>query len=480
MIFSSFSFIVFFLALLAIYARLTSVEQRAGLLLAGSILFYASWEPIYLFLLGSSLFVNHRLYLRILERRSRVLVALGILINLAVLGAFKYIGLVFETGFWIGHLFDPSVEVSRPQWANWVLPLGISFFTFQMLSALIDSYRGEWKRAVDFREWCLYVTFFPQLIAGPIVRAHQLFDQLESLAPLSLANLRVGSVIFFGGLVKKAVFADNLAPIVDRLYSQPEQLDFLLSWLATTAFGMQIYLDFSGYSEMAIGLAWMLGITLPRNFRYPYISRNFSEFWTRWHVTLSRWLRDYLYIPLGGSRCSLRRTYFNLMVTMLLGGLWHGAGWTFVFWGFLHGSYLIVYHALSRLYQSLGLFGDRGPGRVLSLLGWPLTFVLTSFTWVFFRSPTFEHAWIVSGAMLGILEPIGALAGVRLYEVVMILGTFGLVLVEPLIVGLFQKNGVDWWWTRVPFPIRGLAYAGATLFVVILGGHTQKFIYFDF
>ena len=480
MIFSSFSFILFFLALLTIYARLNSVEQRAGLLLAGSILFYASWEPIYLLLLGSSLLINHRLYLHILERRSRSFLILGIVINLAVLGAFKYLGLLFETGSWVAHLFDHSVMVDRPQWANWVLPLGISFFTFQMLSALIDAYRGEWKRAVGFREWCLYVTFFPQLIAGPIVRAHQLFDQLEGLQPLSRANLQVGSVIFVGGLIKKSVFADNLAPIVDRLYSHPEKLDFTLSWLATTAFGMQIYLDFSGYSEMALGLAWMLGIKLPRNFLYPYISRNFSEFWTRWHITLSCWLRDYLYIPLGGSRCSLSHTYFNLMITMLLGGLWHGAGWTFVFWGFLHGSYLVVYHALSRLYSAWGLVREQGVGRILSLLGWPLTFTLTSFTWVFFRAPSFDQAWTTSGAMLGLVHPVGALAGVRTYEMVMILGTFGLVLMEPLIVGWFQKKGVDWWWVRVPFTVRGFAYAGVTLFIVIMGGHTQKFIYFDF
>jgi D-alanyl-lipoteichoic acid acyltransferase DltB (MBOAT superfamily) len=479
-IFSSFSFILFFLALLAIYSRLTSVQQRAGLLLAGSILFYASWEPIYLLLLGSSLFINHRLYLHILERRSRSLVLLGIVINLAVLGAFKYLGLVLETWSWVTHLFDHSIVVARPQWANWVLPLGISFFTFQMLSALIDAYRGEWKRAVDFREWCLYVTFFPQLIAGPIVRPHQLFDQLEGLRPLSSANLRVGAVIFTGGLIKKSVFADNLAPVVDRLYSHPEQLDFFLSWLATIGFGMQIYMDFSGYSEMAIGLAWMLGIMLPRNFLYPYISRNFSEFWTRWHVTLSRWLRDYLYIPLGGSRCSLPRTYLNLMVTMLLGGLWHGAGWTFVFWGFLHGSYLVAYHALLRLYKACGVVREQGAGRILSLLGWPLTFALTSFTWVFFRATSFDRAWTISGAMLGLVHPVGALASVRLYEVVMILGTFGLVLIEPLIVRWFQRTGVDWWWMRVPFPVRGLAYAGVTLFVVIMGGHTQKFIYFDF
>jgi D-alanyl-lipoteichoic acid acyltransferase DltB (MBOAT superfamily) len=471
---------VFFVALLAVYNRARSIEQRATVLLVGSILFYASWEPIYLLLLGCSLAINHRIYLHILNTRSRLWLITGIIINLAVLGIFKYIGLIYETGSWIGSLFDETVTVVRPEWAGWVLPLGISFFTFQMLSALIDAYRGEWKRAVNFREWCLYVTFFPQLIAGPIVRAHQLFDQLENLKPLSVANLRIGAIIFVGGLIKKSILADNIAPVIDRLYAHPEQLDFFLSWFATTGFGMQIYLDFSGYSEMALGLALMLGVTLPRNFRYPYISRNFSEFWTRWHITLSKWLRDYLYIPLGGSRCKLPRTYFNLMVTMLLGGLWHGAGWTFVFWGFLHGSYLVIYHALSKFYQRHGLASEHGIGRFLSLAGWPVTFFLTSFTWVFFRAESFDHAWSISTSMMGLGKAVETLANLRLYELALVIITFFLVLIEPFIIGLFEKKGTEWWWHRIPFPVRGLTYAGIALFVIILGGQTQKFIYFDF
>ncbi len=480
MIFSSFSFILFFLALLSVYARARTTAQRAGILLAGSILFYASWEPIYLLLLGFSLFVNHRLYLSILRKAKRWLLVGGIVFNLMVLGAFKYVGLFVESGLWLAHLSGADVAVSRPEWANWVLPLGISFFTFQMLSALIDAYRGDWRREVDFREWCLYVTFFPQLIAGPIVRSKELFDQIENLQPLSSANLKIGAVIFAGGLLKKAVFADNLAPLVDRLYSHPEQLDFGISWLATTAFGLQIYLDFSGYSEMALGLGWMLGVQLPRNFKYPYISRNFSEFWTRWHITLSQWLRDYLYIPLGGSRCSLPRTYTNLMITMLLGGLWHGAGWTFVFWGFLHGSYLVIYHRLTAAYDAMGITAQGPAGRVLSALGLPLTFVLTSFTWVFFRAPSFDSAWTISSAMLGMapagIDPLP----VRLFETWLVGLTFALVMMEPVIVSSLQDKGIKWWWTKIPFPVRGAVYASFALLIVVLGGYTQKFIYFDF
>jgi len=445
MIFSSATFILFFIAMLCLYQLAASVQQRAAVLLAGSIMFYASWEPVYLLLLGSSLFINHRIYLHILYSRSKIWLVFGIFCNLCVLGIFKYLGLFYESTLWIINLFDASVAVQHPGWMNWILPLGISFFTFQMLSALIDAYRGEWKRAVNFREWSLYVTFFPQLIAGPIVRAHQLFDQLETLAPITSANLRTGSVIFVGGLIKKSLLADNLAPVVEQLYQQPAQLDFTLSWLATTAFGMQIYLDFSGYSEMAIGIAWILGITLPRNFLYPYISRNFSEFWTRWHITLSRWLRDYLYIPLGGSRCSGSRIYFNLMLTMLLGGLWHGAGWTFVFWGFLHGCYLMLFHGLSSLFQYLQIADNSAAGRLISLSGWPSTFILTSFTWVFFRSESFDQAWTICAAMLGLADSTSELGSIRLYESVIILGSVIVVFLEPFIVKHIQTIGVDWW-----------------------------------
>ena len=480
MIFSSFSFILFFLALLFLYSHATNQAQRAAILLAGSILFYASWEPIYLLLLGSSLFINHRIYLGLLRRPSRALLVTGIVINLVVLGLFKYLGLFYETGLWLASLFDPQIVAQRPEWMHWVLPLGISFFTFQMLSALIDAYQGKWKRAVDFREWSLYVTFFPQLIAGPIVRPDQLFDQLERLQPLSRENLRLGAVIFVAGLIKKSVFADNLAPLVERLYAHPEQLDFTLAWLGTLAFGMQIYFDFSGYSEMAIGIARMLGIELPRNFLYPYISRNFSEFWKRWHITLSQWLRDYLYIPLGGSRRSTPRVYFNLMVTMLLGGLWHGAAWTFVFWGFMHGLFLVAYHAMSTAFRRWGLEARRGVGRLLSWSGWPVTFILTMFTWVFFRAEGFDQAWLISGQMLGLGPAPSGTMEVRLYEKALVVLGLVLVFVEPLIVRLFSRTGVEWWWKYVPFPVRGATYASLILFVEVFGGFTQKFIYFDF
>ncbi len=214
-----------------------------------------------------------------------------------------------------------NVSTEAPSWMHWALPLGISFYTFHMLSAMFDVYRGVWAKHVTFARWCLYVTFFPHLIAGPILRPGQLIDQLGELAPLKAENFRVGGTIFVAGLIKKILFADNLAPIADAAFNNPTNLDFASAWIGTLAFAFQIYFDFSGYSEMAIGLALMFGVTLPRNFLYPYISRSPTEFWRRWHITLSLWLRDYLYIALGGNRKGSVRTYVNLTTTMVLGGL---------------------------------------------------------------------------------------------------------------------------------------------------------------
>ena len=289
-----------------------------------------------------------------------------------------------------------------PGWADWALPLGISFYTFHMLSVMIDVYRGEWTHRISFRAWWLYVTFFPHMIAGPILRASELVEQLENLQPLKAASVKLGALVFMAGLIKKVLFADNLSLLTDELFSHPDALDFYMAWLATTAFALQIYFDFSGYSEMAIGLALVFGVTLPRNFLHPYTSRSVREFWQRWHITLSRWLRDYLYFSLGGNRRGKSRNLANLMITMLLGGLWHGAAWTFVFWGFLHGGYLVLHRLLLDLYSRLGVRANSVSARGLSWLGWPVTLALVWVSWVFFRAHSFHDAWIIVAAMLGL------------------------------------------------------------------------------
>jgi alginate O-acetyltransferase complex protein AlgI len=479
MIFSSASFFVFLIATLALYAAARNQRERAALMLVASLIFYASWRPAYLLLLMASLAVNYRLYLQVLATRSRGWLTLAVVLNLVFLGTAKYLAFLTETAFALAGLAGLSAPAGAPSWMHWVLPLGISFFTFHMLSAMFDAHSGVWAKAVSFQRWCLYVTFFPHLIAGPILRPGQLIDQLGELAPLNAANFRLGGTIFAAGLVKKTLFADNLAPIADAAFNSPARLDAAAAWIGTLAFTFQIYFDFSGYSEMAIGLALLFGVALPRNFLYPYISRNPTEFWRRWHITLSLWLRDYLYIALGGNRKGTGRTAFNLMATMVLGGLWHGANWTFVVWGALHGSYLIGHRLLNAAFTRAGVVAGSATSRALSLAGLPLTFLLVIVTWVFFRATGFGDAWTMLTALAGLQEAAAPVLGFRLYEIGIVALSALLVTVEPTLVALTEKHGIGWWW-RVPYWLRGGAYAGLVLVIVAFGGTTQKFIYFDF
>jgi alginate O-acetyltransferase complex protein AlgI len=478
-VFSSFSFFVFLLVTLGLYGMARTQRERAAVLLAASLIFYASWKPAYLVLLGASLGINYLIYQRLLQSRSKVVLAFGITLNLFALGTAKYLAFLTDTLFAVMGIAGLTAPGSVPEWMKWALPLGISFYTFHMLSAMIDAYRGVWLKPVSFQRWCLYVTFFPHLIAGPILRPGQLIDQLGGLSPLTAANFRLGGLIFAGGLVKKIIFADNLAPIADLAFSNPGQANAAVTWLGTLAFAFQIYFDFSGYSEMAIGLARLFGVSLPRNFLYPYISRSPTEFWRRWHITLSLWLRDYLYVSLGGNRRGRGRTYLNLALTMLLGGLWHGADWTFVVWGGLHGSYLIGHRLIAGLWDRLGMVEGTRSRRLLSGAGLPITFLLVLVTWVFFRAGGFTDAWAILGAMVGGASPSGDTVRFRAYELAIVCASAILAWVEPWLVTRLERQGVDWWW-RVPFWVRGVAYAAGVLVLVAFGGPTQKFIYFDF
>ena len=479
MVFSTPTFLVFFAVLMLLYAGSHTYRQRAGLLLAASIIFYASWKPAYLILLALSIGINYFIYCRLQETRAKAWLVLGLVLNLALLGTIKYLAMMIGTLVSITRWAGTAWPESTPAWAEWVLPLGISFYTFHMLSVMVDVYRGEWTHKISFRIWCLYVTFFPHMIAGPILRASELISQLEELKPLSRADVRLGGLIFLVGLAKKVLLADNLAGVADSLYARPETLGFASAWLATIAFALQIYFDFSGYSEMAIGLARIMGVILPRNFKHPYISRNPQEFWRRWHITLSRWLRDYLYIPLGGSRGSAFATQRNLLLTMMLGGLWHGASWTFVIWGALHGIYLIGHRWLIRTYKYFGLDRREVVKRLLSGFGLPVTFFLICFTWVFFRAPSFGDAWLISEAMLGLrMPPTGSEPMIRNYVVALTLLALLLALLEPWLERASATKVARWWlfhWT-----LRGMAYATVAVVLIFFGGSSQKFIYFDF
>lgn len=477
MVFSSPTFLLFFAVLLLFYAGARNYRERAAVILVGSLIFYASWKPVYLVLLVASVSLNYLIYSGLSATRSKGLLVAGLVLNLGFLGVVKYLGMALESLFGIGIWLDMPLINAPPDWIDWALPLGISFYTFHMLSVMIDVYRGEWTHRISFRAWWLYVTFFPHMIAGPILRASELVEQLENLQPLKAEDIKLGALIFMAGLIKKVLFADNLAPLADELFSRPEALDFYTAWLAATAFGLQIYFDFSGYSEMAIGLALMFGVVLPRNFLYPYTSRSVREFWQRWHITLSRWLRDYLYISLGGNRRGTPRNLANLLITMLLGGLWHGAAWTFVFWGFLHGTYLVLHRLLLDFYSRLGVMAGSLTANLLSWLGWPVTLALVWVTWVFFRAPTFNDAWVITTAMLGLSNSTETVV-VRSYVQLLVWSSLLLTLLEPRIEqGL--KAGLQRW-GQLHFTLRGTAYVGVVLAVILFGGSSQKFIYFDF
>lgn len=304
--------------------------------------------------------------------------ALGVTLNVAGLAYFKYFNFVASTAYSaLGWNFSN---------ANITLPLAISFYTFQQIAFIIDTYRGEVGR-VSIRNYVLSVLFFPHLIAGPLLHYRNIIGQFQTKFSISSHNLSIGLLLFAIGLSKKVAIADPIATFVSPIYdlAQHDGIDLIQSWAAIVGYTAQLYFDFSGYSDMAIGLGIMFGIALPINFNSPYKSRSIIEFWRRWHITLSEFLRDYLYIPLGGSRNGRFRRYSNLLIVMLIGGLWHGAGWTFIFWGGLHGCYLIINH----MWRRYSPIGDRSP---LNAVFYPITFIAVCIGWVFFRSPNFETA----------------------------------------------------------------------------------------
>jgi alginate O-acetyltransferase complex protein AlgI len=399
MLFSSFSFILVFLPISLIgYYILGRFSRRLSYayLAAASFVFYAVWSIPYGFILVGQLTANFHVarYLsrwRIPEpRRARWLVAIAIALNLALLGYFKYTNFFLET---LNTLLEANFA-----YLNIILPLAISFHTFQQIAYLVDEYRGR-APGYSYLEYILFVLFFPQLIAGPIVRHEQLIPQFRaSRARFNPADFSVGLTFFAMGLAKKVLVADQLSGLADPVFDDALSVrpDFVASWAGVLAFSLGLYFDFSAYSDMAVGLARMFGFRLPYNFNSPYKSTSVIDFWKRWHITLSTWLRDYLYIPLGGNRKGPVRRYANLMITMLLGGLWHGASWNFVIWGGLHGLYLLVNHGWRSLRGTGSAMGAR-----LFLLCWGVTMMAVGFAWVFFRSPTLAHAGAVLRAMTG-------------------------------------------------------------------------------
>ena len=408
MLFNSYEFIFLFLPVtLLIYVVLVHNRKKEAAmtwLVVASLFFYGWWNPVYLLLIIGSMFFNYYIGVQLSNRQNRLILGIAIAVNLGLLGYFKYANFFVE-------------NISKLAGLGWniehiVLPLAISFFTFQQIAYLIDAYRRETSE-YNFLHYALFVSFFPQLIAGPIVHHKEMLPQFirETARSIEYRHLAIGISIFILGLFKKVVVADSLAPYSIETFNAVaagEILTFFEAWKGALAYTFQLYFDFSGYSDMAIGLAMLFGIRLPLNFDSPYKANSIIDFWQRWHITLSRFLRDYLYIPLGGNRKGQFRRYLNLMITMLLGGLWHGAEWTFVLWGGLHGIYLGLNHGWRKIkevfcfshHHPLYHFGSR-----------LLTFFIVVVAWVFFRAEDVSAAILMLKSMFaygGFVWPVDA------------------------------------------------------------------------
>jgi alginate O-acetyltransferase complex protein AlgI len=398
MLFNSYEFIFLFLPVtLLIYVILVHNRKKEAAmtwLVVASLFFYGWWNPVYLLLIIGSMLFNYYTGVQLSYRQNRLLLGIAIAVNLGLLGYFKYANFFVEN---ISNLAGLGWNIEHI-----VLPLAISFFTFQQIAYLVDAYRRETSE-YNFLHYALFVSFFPQLIAGPIVHHKEMLPQFirETARSIEYRHLAIGISVFTLGLFKKVVVADSLAPYSTEAFNAVaagEMLTFFEAWKGTLAYTFQLYFDFSGYSDMAIGLAMLFGIRLPLNFDSPYKARSIIEFWQRWHITLSRFLRDYLYIPLGGNRKGQVRRYLNLVTTMLLGGLWHGAEWTFVLWGGLHGLYLVINHGWRRMKELSGIVHSHVIFNTASLL---LTFLAVVVAWVFFRAEDFPAAILMLKSMLG-------------------------------------------------------------------------------
>jgi D-alanyl-lipoteichoic acid acyltransferase DltB (MBOAT superfamily) len=442
------------------------------LMVIASFVFYGWWDWNYTFLLGASIVANHLFAKAILPAREpvrKVIMFAAVAVNLGVLGYFKYYGF-FVTSV-VDGFGDLGIEVSPPLFEV-ILPIGISFFTFQALSYVIDTYRGK-VEPVSLLDFATYLSFFPHLVAGPIVRASEFLPQLKERPDPRFINGAYAIRLIVAGLFLKVVVSSYLAgAIVDEVFAAPANYSSLEILFAIYGYAFQIYSDFAGYTNIAIGIALLLGVRFPPNFNAPYTALSLQDFWRRWHMTLSRFLRDYLYIPMGGSRGSKAATYRNLMLTMLIGGLWHGAAWTFVVWGGIHGTGLAIEHFRADRRQALGLSDPEDTPR-RHFVEWLITFNVVCLAWVFFRSPTFDIAFTM-------LERLFTAWGPAPLVTPLLLLTIGAMLASQFVPeGTMQR--VQATYSRMPVVAQGLTL-GACFFVINALGPVgvAPFIYFQF
>lgn len=486
MLFNSMQFLFFFAIVTAMYFAIP-YRFRWILLLGASYYFYISWKPAYVILIIITTFITYSagLWMGKIAAKSKrkTILILSLFFNLGFLFVFKYY-----------NFFNDSLRVIFQHYnlfygspaLNVLLPIGISFYTFKNLSYAIDVYRGDQSPEKHLGHYALYVAFFPQLLAGPIERATRFLPQLFEKFDFDYSRVTNGLKLMLWGLFQKMVVADNLAPLVDSIYNDPTHQPGINLILGTLFFAFQIYCDFAGYSDMAIGAAQVMGFTTMDNFNRPYFSKSIPEFWRRWHISLSTWFRDYLYIPIGGNRVTIPRWYFNLFIVLLICGLWHGANWTFLVWGGLHGIYL-VFSVLTRgirekVRKTIGL--DRVP-RLHNGLKIVVTFFLVCFAWIFFRANSISDAiYIISHLFtgwgdLGIQAPKATpFLGPLKFQSVVGVVSVGILLLIHLLQG---GNHFDQWLSKKRVSLRWAVYYAMVL-AVLLFGHfgTKEFIYFQF
>jgi alginate O-acetyltransferase complex protein AlgI len=495
MVFNSYTFVVFFAIVLLLHNLPLSWTAKKVNLLLGSYLFYALWNPPFILLLWLSTVVDFYMARLIAgeERplRRKLLLAVSLVLNLGMLSYFKYGGFLLENFTALLSTVGIAFQAAKP---DIILPVGISFYTFVTLSYTLDVYRRKFAPEPSFLNFALFVTFFPHLVAGPIVRPEDLMPQFKTPRRATTEQLSWGLFLLSLGLFMKVTVADGLlADTADLIFSLPFPVQMLDAWMGVLAFSSQIFCDFAGYSTCAIGVSLCLGFVLPDNFRYPYAAIGFQDFWRRWHITLSTWLRDYLYIPLGGNRRGPVRTYVNLMITMLVGGLWHGASWTFVMWGALHGLFLCAERLIRQLMSkrrslatepamagtvisqaSMGpAISLRSPfGPILLAL---LTLFLVNITWVFFRAPTF------GGAMLLLLSMFGGFPeGAAMLTNTAILTVSVVTVVLVACHWIMRNSSLVEQVKRLPWWVLSLGWAGMLILVVLTQKGSSSFIYFQF
>ncbi|HEY8144740.1 MAG TPA: MBOAT family O-acyltransferase, partial [Kofleriaceae bacterium] len=471
LLFNSLTFAVFFAVVLALWYAIEPWRGRKAMLLVASYVFYAAWNPPFVLILWLSTVIDWFAARWIFAARTglhrRMALLLSLIVNLGLLGFFKYGGFLVENFTALCGALGIDFHPAAP---DIILPIGISFYTFETISYTIDVYLKRCEPFRSFLDYGLFLTFFPHLVAGPILRPHEVVPQFERPHRATRTALGWGLFLLLVGLFEKVVLADTLlAPAAELVFGADQPLAAVDAWVGVLAFSGQIFCDFAGYSTCAIGAALCFGFAFPDNFRFPYAAIGFSDFWRRWHISLSRWLRDYLYVPLGGNRRGPIRIYLNLMLTMLIGGLWHGASWNFVIWGGMHGVYLVVERLLREHGPRVAAL-ERPAGRALLGL---FTFFLVCLTWIFFRATDLDAALALVRAAFG----AGGAAVLPTQEIAVVVLTMGGLLATHWAM---RDRTIESVAGRAPaFLIT--AAAAVMLFALILAqGSASAFIYFQF